>query len=74
MKPGIEIPYATFSKVPPALPRDGLATYWPQYLDNVSLGNPGPAGISRYLQINYHAKGDVTRSQETLRREQRPSK
>tara|TARA_R110002003_G_scaffold431_3_gene19627 strand:- start:10606 stop:10854 length:249 start_codon:yes stop_codon:yes gene_type:complete len=30
MKPGMEIPYAIFSSVPPALAKDGLATYWPQ--------------------------------------------
>lgn len=37
MKPGIETPYATFSKVPPALARDGLATYCPQYLKELSV-------------------------------------
>jgi hypothetical protein len=37
MKPGMEMPYAIFSSVPPALARDGLAIYCPQYLSGFLL-------------------------------------
>lgn len=69
MKPGIETPKATFSRVPPALARDGLAMYCPQYLTNKRLCRQIYEGFE-YLQIHHDTKGHVARHQETLGNEQ----
>ena len=57
MNPGMEMPKATFSMVPPALASEGLATYCPQKLEPVSAA--AHFELTRDIQVDNESESNV---------------